>query len=87
MAAKRPSLADMIDVGNIIIDLHDAGINGQISWFHDSSWLVALGDDLSGRNTEESFEKLGVAIEWLRAEAVRRYPGSEFAKKYGRGFV
>jgi len=27
------------------------------------------------------------AVEWLRAEAVRLYPESEFAKRYGRGFV
>jgi hypothetical protein len=70
----------------IITDLHDSEINGQIAWFYDGTWTAVIGSDLNGWEIEETLGSFAEAIEWLRAEAVRRYPNSGFAKKHARGF-
>jgi hypothetical protein len=73
----------------ILQDLHDSEINGEISlaWFYDSTWTVKLGDPHNGYVAEAIVASVGEAVDWLRAEAVRRYPDSDFAKRYARGFV
>jgi hypothetical protein len=70
----------------IIDDLHASEINGRIGWFYDGEWVAELGDDVNGWKAEKTLRSFTRAAEWLRDEAVRRYPESEFAKKYGRGF-
>jgi hypothetical protein len=40
-----------------------------------------------GWQAEATLGSFAEAVEWLRAETVRCYPGSEFARKWGRGFV
>jgi len=77
----------MTDPEQIIQDLHDSEINGRIGWFYDGCWTAELGDDLNGWKSEKTLPSFAEAAEWLRDEAVQRYPDSEFAKKYGGGFV
>ena len=86
MAARELASSAIKNGERIITDLHDCQINGRIIWESDFAWTVSLGDELNGWKGEETFDRFSEAVEWLRAEAVRRYPDSEFAKKYGRGF-
>jgi hypothetical protein len=72
----------------ILQDLHDSEINGEIAWLYDGAWRVCVGGDpVDGYAAEVVVENLAEAVEWLRTEAIRRYPDSEFAKSYGHGFV
>ena len=75
---RRPSLGDIIAV------LHDSEINGTVSWVFDGTWRVAIGDELNGIQAEATVNSAQQAAEWLRANAVRRYPHSEFAKRFPR---
>ena len=77
----------MNDPVTIIKDLHASEIHGSVSWFYDSCWTAGLGSDVGGWDVEKTFGSFEEAVEWLRDEAIRRYPDSEFAKRYGSGFV
>ena len=72
------------DLGTIIAALHDSEINGEVSWFFDGVWRVRLGDAMNGYDAEAVVSSASEAAEWLRANAVRRYPASEFAKLFPR---
>jgi hypothetical protein len=74
----RPSL------GTIIEALHDSEINGSVSWFFDEVWGVVLGDPQNGIDAEATVSSPQEAAEWLRANAVRRYPNSKFAQRFPR---
>src|SRR5262245_32705047 len=80
--ATRPS--KMIDA-QILQDLHDEEINGSIEWMYDRAWSAQIG--LANPVTSPCLSSLEDALAWLRNEAVRLYPDSDFAKKYGRGFL
>ena len=71
-------------MGTIIAALHDSEINGEVSWFFDGVWRVRLGDAMNGYDAEAVVSSASEAAEWLRANAVRRYPASEFAKLFPR---
>jgi hypothetical protein len=71
---------------DVIKDLHDSEINGAIEWFYDDLWLVKIGGSLAW-TAEATLDSYEAAINWLRDKAIELYPGSEFAKKHGRGFV
>ncbi|HEY3912480.1 MAG TPA: hypothetical protein VGM07_21700 [Stellaceae bacterium] len=73
-----------LELGAIIAALHDSEINGEVSWFYDGIWRVKLGDADNAIAAEATLGSIGEAAEWLRANAVRRYPGSEFARLYRR---
>jgi len=60
----------MNDHAEIIRDLYASEINARIEWFYDGGFSVSLGDMLTGWK------------EWLRAEAIKRYPESAFARKF-----
>jgi hypothetical protein len=75
---KRPSL------GDIITALHDSEINGAVAWVYDDMWTVKLGDEHNGFLAEAVVNSAQEAAEWLRANAARRYPHSEFARLYPR---
>ena len=77
-AGRRP------DLGTIITALHDSEINGEVSWFFDGVWRVKLGDEANGIDAEALVASCEEAAEWLRANAVRRYPDSTFAKRFPR---
>ena len=70
--------------GTIIAALHDSEINGEVSWFYDGGWRVKLGDEENGFVAEAMVSSPQEAAEWLRANAVRRYPASKFARLFPR---
>jgi hypothetical protein len=71
-------------LGTIIAALHDSEINGEVSWFYDGVWRVKLRDEANGFLAEAVVSRPRDAAEWLRANAVRRYPVSGFAKLFPR---
>ena len=74
----------MSDVGTIMAALHDSKINGDVSWFFDGVWKVKLGDPYNGFVADAVVYTPEEAAEWLRANAVRRYQHSQFARLYPR---
>ena len=80
-AQNRPSLGEIIEA------LHGSEINGAVAWFFDDVWRVTLGDQHNGIDAEATVGSLQEAAEWLRANAVRRYPESKFAKRFPRSIV
>ena len=52
--------------------------------FLNGIWRVRLGDAMNGYDAEAVVSSASEAAEWLRANAVRRYPVSEFAKLFPR---
>ena len=70
------------NLGSIIEALHDSEINGSLAWFFDGVWNISLGDDHSGIAAEATVNTPQEAAEWLRANAVGRYPRSGFAKGF-----
>ena len=79
-----PDNRDRPDLGTIIAALHDSEINGEVSWFYDGVWRVKLGHEQNGFVAEAMVSSPQEAAEWLRANAVRRYPASEFPKRLPR---
>ena len=71
-----------MNLGTIIAALHDSEINGEVSWFFDGTWRVKLGDPDNGYDAETVVASIEDAVEWLRANAIRRYPHSQFARLY-----
>jgi hypothetical protein len=75
-SGRRPGL------GTIIAALHDSEINGDVSWIYDGVWRVRLGDEDNGLVGEAVVASPQDAAEWLRANAVRRFPHSEFGRRF-----
>jgi hypothetical protein len=71
-------------LGDIIEALHDSEINGSVSWMFDGEWSVTLEDDLNGIEAEATVNSARQAAEWLRANAVKRYPDSAFTRRFPR---
>jgi hypothetical protein len=69
-----------VDVGQIIQDLHDAGIAGGIVWQPGGSFGASLGDPPIA--TVSAQPSVTAAVLWLCAEAGTQYPNSTFAAKY-----
>src|SRR5437762_6931542 len=69
------------DTEAILDGLYASQIDGSIEWIWDGGFVASLG----GPNKAEawSLETVADAVEWLRQEACRRYPDTEFARKYG----
>ena len=72
------------DLGTITAALHDSEINGEVSWFFDGVWRVKLGDEANRIDAEAIVASPEEAAEWLRANAIRRYRDSTFAKRFPR---
>jgi hypothetical protein len=81
---SQPDNARHHDLGTIIAALHDSEINGEVSWFYDGTWRVKLGDEMNGFDAEGVVASPQEAAEWLRANAVRRYPASAFSRLFPR---
>lgn len=77
----RPTL------GTVIEALHDSEINGSVSWIYDGTWQVTLGDTMNGILAEAAVNSPQEAAEWLRANAVRRFPHSAFARRFPRSAI
>jgi hypothetical protein len=70
----------------ILNDLYASQINGSIAWTGNGGIDVKLGLPLY----EYCVERVRTVAEtaaWLRDQAITYYPDSEFARKYGGGFV
>lgn len=72
-----------MDTLQIVADMHDSEISAEIAWLYDGVWAAKLGDPINGYLAEATASSLAEAAIWLRTEAVRRYPDSVFAKRYG----
>ena len=72
----------MTDTAHIVQDLYDSEINARIEWFHDGGFSVSIGDMLNGWKASENLRTFSEAVDWLRSEAIKRYPESAFARKY-----
>jgi len=73
------------DHAQIIQDLYASEINARIEWFYDGGFSVSLGDMLSGWKATNNLRTFAEAVDWLRAQAIKRYPESAFATKYWQG--
>ena len=67
----------MSDLEEILRALYESEINVSISWIRDN------GIDYDASDKVSTFSE---ATAWLRDQACKHYPDSEFARKYG-GFV
>ena len=76
-----------VKMAQIISDLHDSEINGEIGWFCGGAWTARLGDPEHGYDAGATVESVDAAVEWLKAQAIMLYPDSKFAKRWGRGFA
>lgn len=67
---------------SIMQALYASEINCSVSCFWDGGWKVKLGDEMNGWKAEANFDndKLDDAAQWLRDEAKKVYPHSEFSK-------
>jgi hypothetical protein len=75
------------NIEEILAALYKSEINVSISWFWDGGIDVKLGDPLNGYGAEDQVLTLNEAADWLRENAVRLYPDSDFARRYARGSV
>jgi hypothetical protein len=53
-----------------------------ISWVWDGDIDVKLGDPLNGYKAEGKVGTVTEVADWLRDQAVRHYPSSEFARQF-----
>src|SRR5262249_61256973 len=75
----RPS-----DLGRLIADLYDSGINVSISWLWDDGIHLRIGNPMRGYRSEAQVQTLAEAADWLRGEALRHFPDTRFARQYRR---
>jgi len=74
----------MSDLEEILRALYESEINASISWLGDGGIDVELGDPLNGYDADGKVSTFAEATAWLRDQACRHYPDSEFARKYRR---
>jgi hypothetical protein len=67
------------NVGEVLQDLYDSGINASLSWTWDEGIDVVLDDEWTTRK-----ENIVEAARWLIQAACEEFPESKFAKKWKR---
>lgn len=67
---------------DIFQELYDSEINFSVSCFWDGGFTVKLGDTMNGWKAEADVKTWHEVNNWLRAEAIKAYPGSQFEKKW-----
>jgi hypothetical protein len=72
----------MSDLEEILISLYASAISVSISWIWDGEMDVKLGDPLNGYKAEGQVGTVTEIADWLREQAVRHYPNSEFARQF-----
>jgi hypothetical protein len=72
----------MSDLEEILISLYASAINASISWIWDGDIDVKLGDPVNGYKVEGRVGTVTEVAEWLRDQAIRHYPSSEFARQF-----
>lgn len=70
-----------MDLFQVIDGLYDSEINCGLQTFWDGGITAWLGDEMNGRQSEQTFcrENMADAAAWLHLEALRLYPGSDYA--------
>lgn len=76
--------ARLISAAPILPDLYASEINVHLEWLWDGGFDVALGDNMNGFKAQACTRTFIEAVEWLRDEAIKWYPESEFAKRYAK---
>jgi hypothetical protein len=77
---QTPGIEKMLD------DLYASEISASISLVTPGRGFYAeLGDPIQVEAW--GYANAREAVEWLREQAIRLYPASEFAQRYGRGFT
>jgi hypothetical protein len=82
LGRTTPVHGTLAEAAQIIEDLCEGGINGHIAWSFDDGFQVSLG---AGSNVWTAYHNVRSWIEaadWLRSEAIRRFPASSFGRKY-----
>jgi hypothetical protein len=72
----------MSDLEEFLISLYASAINVSIAWIWDGDIDVKLGDQLNGYKAEGKVGTVTEVADWLRDQAVRHYPSSEFARQF-----
>jgi hypothetical protein len=73
-------------IEEILDDLYASEISASISLVAPGRGFYAeLGDPIQVEAW--GCANIREAVEWLREQAIRPYPDSEFAQRYGRGFT
>lgn len=62
--------------------LYASEINCSVSCFWDGGWDVKLGSEIGGYKAEANFDHLWQCAYWLRDQAIKAYPKSEFAAMF-----
>jgi hypothetical protein len=73
----------MSDLEEILRALYESEINASITWVWDGGIIVDLGDPLNGYDADDKVGTFAEVTAWLRDQACKHYPDSEFARKYG----
>jgi len=60
--------------------LYDSEINFSVSCFWDGGFEVKLGDELNGIVAQTRVDTWDEIEPWLRSEALRQYPESQYAR-------
>ena len=70
------------DLSAVLSGLYRSEINCGVESFWDAGFDAWIGDDMNGRKAERTFDRreFGEIAGWLHAEALRLYPGSQYAK-------
>jgi hypothetical protein len=68
--------------GIILQDMYDSEINFSIVTFWDGGFYIKLGDDMNGFDAKGNAKDFASAVEWLRVQAIEKYPDSIFANAY-----
>jgi hypothetical protein len=73
-------------MNNTLQDLYNSEINAAIWWNWDGGIEVRMGDGTYGddRNwqTAGNVNTIAEAEEWLKQQAIRMYPDSDFARRF-----
>lgn len=68
---------------DIFQELYDNEINFSVSCFWDGGFVARLGDDMNGWTAEaDELRTWREVNNWLRTEAIKKFPASAFADKY-----
>ena len=64
--------------------LYDSEINFEISTFWDAGFDWKLGDEMNGWKDDGHAGTLGLAVQDLKAAAIKHFPNSTFSKTHLR---
>ena len=72
------------NLAEVLQRLYDSEINCGCCSFWDAGWSAWIGDDANGYKARVAeLDSAAMVAEWLHRQAIRLYPKSVYAKKYG----